>query len=60
MKLVADAAHPSRSFLGQGVWGEIWHFDGAAALVRDEFLRRRAPDDYRDFDRFLMLADKAA
>ncbi|MGE5290804.1 MAG: FAD-dependent monooxygenase [Micromonosporaceae bacterium] len=29
------------------VWGDIWHVDGLAKLLRDELLRQRQPDDHR-------------
>lgn len=31
-------------------WGEIWHVDGVARLLRNELLRTRALDDYRHID----------
>jgi len=36
------------------VFGDIWHFEGSAALVRDELFRRKAPDDYRYTDRLYL------
>ncbi|MGW1818531.1 FAD-dependent oxidoreductase [Streptomyces sp. NPDC002125] len=27
------------------VWGEMWHVDGVAAILRDEVFRKRAPED---------------
>ncbi len=32
------------------VWGDIWHVDGVAKLMRDELLLDRAPDDHRHVD----------
>ncbi|MCG5213160.1 FAD-dependent monooxygenase [Streptosporangium soli] len=29
------------------IWGDIWHADGTARLLRDELLRTRALDDHR-------------
>ncbi|MEW2386373.1 FAD-dependent monooxygenase [Micromonospora sp. NPDC047707] len=31
-------------------WGDIWHLHGAAALVRNELLRQRTPDDHSHID----------
>jgi 2-polyprenyl-6-methoxyphenol hydroxylase-like FAD-dependent oxidoreductase len=31
-------------------WGEIWHVDGVGALLRDEVLTSRDPEDYRHID----------
>jgi salicylate hydroxylase len=31
-------------------WGEIWHLDGVARSLRNEFLLRRDPGDLRDVD----------
>jgi 3-hydroxybenzoate 6-monooxygenase len=28
------------------IWGEIWHLDGTAKLVRDELFRQRRDDDH--------------
>ena len=36
------------------VFGDIWHFEGSAALVRDELFGRNAPDDYRYMDRLYL------
>ncbi|MGC5020374.1 hypothetical protein [Micromonospora sp. DT47] len=33
------------------VWGDIWHGDGTARLLRNELFRDRAPDDYKHIDR---------
>ena len=32
------------------LWGDIWHVDGVAAVLRDELFMRHAPDDYRYTD----------
>ncbi len=32
------------------LWGDIWHVDGVAAILRDELFTRVAPDDYRYTD----------
>lgn len=32
------------------VWGQMWHFDGAAAAVRDEFFKTIGPTDYERLD----------
>jgi 3-hydroxybenzoate 6-monooxygenase len=32
------------------VWGEIWHVDGLAMILRDEAFRLRAPDDFSRID----------
>ncbi len=32
-------------------FGEVWHAEGASALIRDEFLRNLAPGDFRYTDR---------
>jgi salicylate hydroxylase len=32
------------------VWGDIWHVDGVARLLRNELMRDRAPGDYRHID----------
>jgi 2-polyprenyl-6-methoxyphenol hydroxylase-like FAD-dependent oxidoreductase len=32
------------------LWGDSWHLDGVARLVRNELFRRRDPDDYRYTD----------
>ncbi|SCL20433.1 salicylate hydroxylase [Micromonospora rhizosphaerae] len=32
------------------VWGDIWHVDGVARLLRNELFRDRAPDDYKHID----------
>src|SRR5690606_41349474 len=31
-------------------WGEIWHLDGTARLVRNEPLTTRRPDDFTHID----------
>ncbi|MCW3815849.1 FAD-dependent monooxygenase [Micromonospora sp. DR5-3] len=32
------------------VWGDIWHVDGVARLLRNELFRDRAADDYKHID----------
>ena len=32
------------------VWGDIWHVDGVAKLLRDEMMLDRDPDDHRHID----------
>jgi salicylate hydroxylase len=32
------------------LWGEIWHVDGVARLIRNELLTTRDPQDYRHLD----------
>lgn len=32
------------------VWGDIWHVDGVAKLMRDELMLDRAPEDHRHVD----------
>ncbi|MEU5722751.1 FAD-dependent monooxygenase [Micromonospora sp. NPDC047738] len=32
------------------VWGDIWHVDGVARLLRNELFRDRAPNDYKHID----------
>ncbi|WTX00805.1 FAD-dependent oxidoreductase (plasmid) [Streptomycetaceae bacterium NBC_01309] len=32
------------------LWGDTWHFDGAAAMVRNELLRTHRSDDYGRLD----------
>ncbi|UNM13009.1 FAD-dependent monooxygenase [Streptomyces formicae] len=32
------------------VWGDIWHVEGVAALLRDELFVQRRPDDHRHVD----------
>jgi salicylate hydroxylase len=32
------------------LWGDIWHVDGAGAVLRDELMARCPPDDYRYTD----------
>ena len=32
------------------LWGDIWHVDGVAAVLRDELFMRHTPDDYRYTD----------
>ena len=36
------------------VFGEVWHFEGAAALVRDELFRNLVPGDFRYTDRLYL------
>jgi 2-polyprenyl-6-methoxyphenol hydroxylase-like FAD-dependent oxidoreductase len=32
------------------VWGELWHVDGLARLLRNELFTKRRPDDFRHVD----------
>jgi salicylate hydroxylase len=44
------APHAARVQRAARTWGEIWHVDGIAKLLRDELLLVRAPDDMRHVD----------
>jgi salicylate hydroxylase len=41
---VARVQHAAR------LWGEIWHVDGVARLIRNELFTTREPQDYRHLD----------
>ncbi|HET8587633.1 MAG TPA: FAD-dependent oxidoreductase [Candidatus Limnocylindria bacterium] len=41
------APHTAQVQANARVWGEIWHCDGVAKLLRDEVLLERRPDDLR-------------
>lgn len=47
---LARTAHTARVQRTARVWGDIWHVDGLAMLLRDEAFRLRPPDDYRHVD----------
>lgn len=42
----ARASRTARVQRTARIWGEIWHLDGTAKLVRDELFRRRRDDDH--------------
>lgn len=42
----ARAPHAARVQRAARLWGDIWHVDGVAAVIRDELFTRHAPDDY--------------
>jgi salicylate hydroxylase len=44
------ASHAARVQNSARVWGEIWHVDGVARLIRNEMLTTRDPHDYRHID----------
>jgi salicylate hydroxylase len=42
----ARAPRTARVQRSARIWGEIWHLDGTAKLVRDELFRQRRDDDH--------------
>jgi salicylate hydroxylase len=42
----ARAPHAARVQRTARLWGDIWHVDGVAAVIRDELFTRHLPDDY--------------
>jgi salicylate hydroxylase len=46
----ARAPHAARVQRTARLWGDIWHVDGAGAVLRDELMARCRPDDYRYTD----------
>jgi 2-polyprenyl-6-methoxyphenol hydroxylase-like FAD-dependent oxidoreductase len=44
------APHAARVQHAARLWGEIWHVDGLARLIRNEMLTTRDPQDYRRID----------
>jgi salicylate hydroxylase len=44
------APHAARVQSAARLWGDVWHVDGLARLIRNELLTTRAPQDYRRTD----------
>ncbi|WP_229874877.1 hypothetical protein [Amycolatopsis deserti] len=45
--VVYEQARTGRVQLSARVWGELWHCDGLARLLRNQYLAERRLDDYR-------------
>jgi salicylate hydroxylase len=48
----ARIPRPARVQRVARIWGDIWHVDGLARMLRNELFRQRRPDDHRHIEWF--------